>query len=130
MRVERRVRAASSMTVDARELAGSLARWTREQIETLVERYFTGWQIPSVFAGYPVGPDVRADLAYTLALLDNAGEDVVAGTAAPQAIASVLRPIDGPGTHTFASYRVSETLRRYGDFSSNQLLESWSAGEC
>ena len=38
------------------------------------------------------------------------------------AIATVLRPIDGAGTHTFFSYRVAETLRRFGTFDDNHLL--------
>jgi glycosyltransferase involved in cell wall biosynthesis len=117
------------LTPDAARLADTLAGWVRDQVEMLVTRYCTDWRVPRVFAGYPVGPDVRADLAYTLGLLAAAGEDAVAGQPIPQAIASVLRDIDGPATHTFFSYRVAETLARYGRFADNALIDGWSAAE-
>ncbi len=110
-------------------LADAIAGWTREQVEALVARYCPGWRIPRLFAGHEVGPDTRADLAYTLGLLEAAGQTEVAGVAMPEAIGRVLRVVDGPGTHTFFSYRVAETLLRYGRFDDNPLLAGWSAAE-
>jgi glycosyltransferase involved in cell wall biosynthesis len=119
-----------SPALDARsQLGAEIARWTREQLELFVARYCPEWTVPRLFAGYPVGADVRADLAYTVGLLDAAGEGLIGGVAAAEAIAQVLRPIDGAATHTFASYRVAETLARYGDFDNNRLLAGWSAAE-
>lgn len=116
-------------TLDPRELSERIALWTRDQVERLVVRYFPVWEVPRVFAGFPVGPDVRADLVYTLGLLDAGGHTSVAGIAAREAIARVLQPIDGPATNTFASYRVAETLARYGSFESNTVLAGWSEAE-
>jgi len=118
-----------AVTVSAAGLAETIAAWTRDQLETLLGRYCADWQIPRLFAGHPTGPDVRADLAYTLGLLANTGIDVVAGLSVRDAIGRVLRDIDGPATHTFFSYRVAETLARYGRFSNNPLLDGWSAAE-
>ena len=57
--------------------------------------------------------------------LADAGVEQVAGTGIDEAIASVLRRIDGPNTHTFFSYRVAETLARYGSFADNRLIADW-----
>ena len=117
------------VTASAATLADSIAAWTRCQVETLIEQYCPAWQVPRMFAGHPVGSDVRADLAYTVGLLEAAGEPIVAGLAAGEAVATVLRSIDGPATHTFFSYRVAETLARYGRFTDNPLLAGWSEAE-
>lgn len=106
-----------------------MASWTRDQLERLVARYFPEWQVPRVFAGFPVGPDVSADLVYTLGLLDVSGYGAVGGTAAANGIGRVLRRIDGPATNTFASYRVAETLARYGQLAHNLVTEGWSDAE-
>ena len=66
-----------------------------------------------MFAGHPVAPDVRADLAFTVGLLGAAGVASVAGRPLEDALEAVLRPIDGAGTHTFFSYRVAETIQRF-----------------
>jgi glycosyltransferase involved in cell wall biosynthesis len=86
-----------------------------------------GFRVPRTFAGHAVGPDVRADLVYTLGLLDACGAGEVCDTAAAAAIARVLAPIDGAATHTFASYRVAETLARHGAFADNPLLDGLPA---
>ena len=53
---------------------------------------------------------MRADLAFTLGLLWRNGVRSVAGTDVEEAVEAVLTPIDGPGTHSFYSYRVAETV--------------------
>lgn len=63
-----------------------------------------------MFAGHLVAPDVRADLAFTIGRLGAAGVSSIAGLPLLDALETVLRPIDGAGTHTFFSYRVAETL--------------------
>lgn len=113
----------------AADLARAIAAWTREQVETLVASHLRGFRVPRAFAGHPVGPDVRADLAYTLGLLDACGEGVVAGRLASESIPLVLRPIDGPATHSFFSYRVAETLARAGRFADHPWLDGWSDAE-
>ena len=78
--------------------------------------------MPSVFAGFPVGSDVRADLAFTLGLLHAGGTGEIAGIGIEDTLATVLLAVDGPRTHTFFSYRVAETLARFGPFDDNPLV--------
>ena len=111
------------------DLAAALAGYVQEQLEGLVDRHFRDLDLPRVFAGHPVGPDVRSDLAFTLGHLHASGLGALDGRPAPEAIARVLRPIDGAATHTFFSYRVAETLARFGAFEGNPLLDGWDAGE-
>jgi glycosyltransferase involved in cell wall biosynthesis len=106
-----------------------LAEFVEAHIGRFVDAYAPGFDLPSVFAGHPVGPDVRADLAFTLGHLDRYGIGQVAGMATTKAVATVLRPIDGANTHTFFSYRVAETLARYGGLADNALLVDWSDEE-
>ncbi|NNL67587.1 MAG: glycosyltransferase [Myxococcales bacterium] len=106
-------------------LSESIAAWVQEQLEALVARHFPGLELPTVFAGHAVGPDVRADLAFTLGHLHGCGRGRLDGSSAPEAIARVLRPIDGAATHTFFSYRVAETLASFGRFDGNPLLEDF-----
>jgi len=104
------------------ELGSAIAAWTREQLERLVARHLPGFRVPGTFGGYPVGQDVRADLVYTLGLLEACGAGRVCDTDPGVATGRVLAPIDGGATHTFASYRVAETLARHGAFDGNPLL--------
>ncbi len=110
-------------------LSEAIADWVQQQLEALVARHFRGLEVPRVFAGHPVGPDVRADLAFTLGHLHGVGRGGLDGSPAPEAIARVLRPIDGAATHTFFSYRVAETLAVFGGFADNPLLEGFDEAE-
>ncbi len=111
------------------ELSEAIAGETLDRVEQLARAHFPGWRIPGVFAGHPVGPDVRADLVFTLCFLHGCGIDRVAATDLTDAIATVLRPIDGPATHTFYSYRVAETLAEFGSFRDNPICSGWSSAE-
>jgi hypothetical protein len=112
-----------------RDLATELASYTASQLESLVDRHLPDFDVPRMFAGHRVLADVRADLVFTLGLLHEAGVDAVAGATVPDAITHVLRPIDGGGTHTFFSYRVAETLARWGAFDDNPLLATFDDDE-
>lgn len=98
-------------------------------LERFASHYAPGLELPSVLAGWPVGPDVRADLAFTLGWLHAAGVGTVAGRPLPEAIAQVLRPLDGARTHTFFSYRVAETVGRFGPLGHNPLVAGWTDAE-
>jgi glycosyltransferase involved in cell wall biosynthesis len=95
-------------------LAADLVAYVEDQLTRLVERHLPGFRVPGAFAGHQVLPDVRADLAFTLGLLRRNGVQEVAGLDVQAAVERVLLPIDGPGTHSFASYRVAETLAAVG----------------
>lgn len=95
-----------------------LVEFTVSRVDALLTAHFPRFRIPRIFAGHPVAPDVRADLAFTLGLLGACGVERVAGVDVIDALETVLRPIDGAGTHSFFSYRIAETLLR-----SRPLLE-------
>lgn len=111
----------------APELADRLRDLVVTTVERLIERHLPGLRIPGSFAGHKVEPDVAADLVFTLGWLADAGVDQIAGSSIDDAVATVLAAIDGPATHTFFSYRVAETLARWGPWSDNRLLDGWSA---
>ena len=108
------------------QIADRLESLVLTTLEDLVQRHLPGWRIPGTFGGHPVEPDVAADLAYTLAHLYDLGVTDVAGTTTTNAIASSLACMDGNRTHTFFSYRVAETLARFGRFDNNTLIDGWS----
>ncbi|MEZ5142451.1 MAG: hypothetical protein R2726_08020 [Acidimicrobiales bacterium] len=112
-------------TPTVEQLATRLVDHTVAVLEELVERHLPGLRIPGTFAGHRVEPDVAADLVYTLGHLADAGVGRIGGVDVDDAIGTVLQAIDGPGTHTFFSYRVAETLQRYGSFVDNRLLDGW-----
>jgi glycosyltransferase involved in cell wall biosynthesis len=93
-----------------------------EQVTLAEATFLRGFEVPRHYGGHPVGPDARADIAFTLGLLWENGIREVAGRSIPQALRTVLFAIDGPSTHTFFSYRVAETLARFGPLTGNSLL--------
>ena len=107
-----------------------LAEWLRRfvvtTVEDLVRRHAPAWRLPATFGGHVVEPDVAADLVFTLGHLHDAGVATVAGTPVEDAVAAVLHRIDGRRTHTFFSYRVAETLLRWGPFDANPILAGMS----
>jgi hypothetical protein len=109
-------------------LADRLRHDVVDHLEAFVERYAPGFALPSTFAGWPVGSDVHADLAFTLAWLRDGGVGEVAGVPVDEAVARLLARVDGAGTHTFFSYRVAETLRRFGPWADNDLVRGWDDG--
>ncbi|UDY34884.1 glycosyltransferase [Dermatobacter hominis] len=114
--------------------AAGLASWLRgfavERVEDLVADHAPGWRLPATFGGHRVEPDVAADLAYTLGHLHAGGVEAIAGTPLTDAVRTVLSRIDGTRTHTFFSYRVAETLLRWGPtFDGNPLLDGLTDAE-
>ncbi|RKN44901.1 hypothetical protein D7294_07275 [Streptomyces hoynatensis] len=91
-------------------------------MEQLEATHLPGFTVPRVFGGHQVGADVRADLAYTLGFLREGGVTTVAGMSVDDALRAVLGSLPGDQVHTFFSYRVAETVRRYGEFEGNPLL--------
>lgn len=95
-------------------LAEELVAHVEAELTQLVERHLPGFRVPGSFGGHQVLSDVRADLAFTLGLLWRGGVRDVAGVGVEEAVERVLVPIDGPGTHSFFSYRVAETVAALG----------------
>ncbi|MEZ5208341.1 MAG: hypothetical protein R2690_15525 [Acidimicrobiales bacterium] len=106
-------------------LAHDLRSLVVDALDDLVAHHLPRWRVPGTYGGHRVEPDVPADLVYTLGHLADTGVETVAGTPIDDAIARVLARLDGPGTHTFFSYRVAETLARYGPFATNTLIAGW-----
>ncbi len=109
------------------DVAHDLEALVTDTLSELVDRYLPGWQIPGFFAGHEVEPDVAADVAFTLAHLHDLGVESIAGTPLTDALATVLGGIDGTRTHSFFSYRVAETLARFGQFEDNSLIGDWTS---
>lgn len=91
--------------------------------EEFVGRFAPGFDLPHTFGGHLVGTDAVADVAFTLGWLGEAGVDTIAGVSIDDALRTVLARVDGPATHSFFSYRIAETLARYGTFDDNRLLD-------
>ncbi len=104
-------------------LAGWLRRFVCDGVDELVGRHAPGFVLPRVFAGHAVEPDVTADLLFTLGHLHDGGVAEVAGVPVEEAVQRLLGSIDGDRTHTFFSYRVAETLRRWGTWDDNPLVD-------
>ncbi len=114
----------------AHGLADTLRKLVTDKIDLLVTDHLRGWRLPATFGGHPVGPDVAADLAYTLGHLHDTDVDEVAGTPLVDAVVRVLDQVDGARTHTFFSYRVAETLLRFGpSFDGNPILTGLSSDQ-
>jgi len=118
------MRSTTDEPTTAHGLADALRSFVTDQIDMLIADHLPAWRLPATFGGHPVGPDVAADLAYSLGHLHEAGVPQVAGTPITDAVKRVLGQVDGAQTHTFFSYRVAETLLRWGPtFDGNPLLD-------
>ena len=73
--------------------------------------------------------DARADLAFTLGLLHEAAVEQVAGLHCADVALDIVRQLDGQTTHSFYSYRVAETLLRFGGLDDNPALRAWSEAD-
>jgi hypothetical protein len=119
----------SPETSAAGRLSHRLEALVLESLEALRATHLREWRVPGTFGGHPVEPDVAADLVFTLSHLHDLGVEQIAGEPLEEVISSVLRRIDGRRTHTFFSYRVAETLGRFGRFDDNPLMDRWSDEE-
>jgi glycosyltransferase involved in cell wall biosynthesis len=110
-------------------LADRIRQFVLSCLEQLSATHLPGLRVPRVFAGHEIGADTRADLAFTLGLLGAGGTACVCGTPIEDALRTVLRETDGGRTETFASYRLAETVGRYGRFAGNRLLTPLTEAE-
>ncbi|MEZ5245633.1 MAG: hypothetical protein R2707_11080 [Acidimicrobiales bacterium] len=113
------------MTTPA-ELADRLLALTAEVLVDLESHHAPRLELPLVFGGYAVGPDARADLAFTLGLLHGEGVEQVAGVDCAEVALEIVRRLDGPATHSFYSYRAAETVLRLGGLDDNPRLAAWT----
>ncbi len=112
-----------SGSTTAGDLAETLLAFVEEHLAHLAAGPLPELHLPGLLMGQPVGQDVRADLAFTLGLLHSCGRSQVAGIPIPDAIAQLLQGVEGEQIHTFFSYRVAETVARFGPFdSANPVL--------
>lgn len=104
------------------QLSSSLLDLVEAQLAALARGPLPAFELPSLLLGHPVGADVRADLLFTLGLLHEAGLDEVDGMPVVDAITRLLANVRGRETHTFYSYRVAETVARFGTAGANSVL--------
>jgi glycosyltransferase involved in cell wall biosynthesis len=113
------------MTTPA-DLADHLLDLVRGVLADLESMHAPSLELPRVFGGHVVGPDARADLAFTLGLLHGEGIDRVAGIDCAEVALEVVRRLNGPQTHSFYSYRAAETIARLGGLDDNSRLAGWT----
>jgi len=111
------------------ELADRLLALTEQVLVDLESHHAPGLELPLVFGGYTVGPDARADLAFTLGLLHGEGVERVAGIDCAEVALEIIRRLDGRATHSFYSYRAAETVLRLGGLDDNPRLDEWTAAD-
>lgn len=116
------------MTTPA-DLANRLLDLVTAVLSDLESEQAPGLDLPRVHGGYLVGPDARADLAFTLSLLHEAGVKEVAGLQCADVALEIVRQLDGPATHSFYSYRTAETLLRFGGLDDNPALRAWNEAD-
>ncbi|MDQ6695937.1 MAG: hypothetical protein M3Z46_00580, partial [Actinomycetota bacterium] len=117
------------MTTTAGDVARTLLEFVDAQLTALATGALLGFDLPGILMGHEVGPDVRADLVFTLGLMYGCGRTEVAGLPVVGALSRLLAGVDGKRTHTFYSYRVAETVARFGPFEGNVVLASLTAAE-
>jgi len=114
------------VTRDVAALRRALLTFCQAQLEAFERLHAPGFALPRVFAGHAVGPDVTADLLFTVGQLAGGGVETIAGRHPDDITADLLTTLDGAATHTFFSYRVAESLLRGGPFLGNRLLRKCS----
>lgn len=107
-------------------LATELLDLAVQVLTDLDAHHAPGFVLPLVSGGYSVGPDARADLAFTLGLLHDAGIESIAGHEVAPIALEIVRTLDGHYTHSFYSYRAAETLLRLGGLDANTRLRAWT----
>jgi hypothetical protein len=117
-----RTRPVGSTTAGA--VAVALLDLVEDQLGALASGPLPGLRLPRVLMANEVGPDVRADLLFTLGLLHECGRTDVAGGPVADHITRLLAGVHGRRTNTFYSYRVAETVGRFGSFEDNPLIEA------
>ena len=110
----------------AGELARRLVEATVDALEAAETSHLAGWRIPRTFAGHAVLADVRADVCFTLHHLAEAGVAEVGGRRVDDVLRTLLAEVDGRSTHTFFSYRIAETLGRFGALAGNPLTDGFT----
>lgn len=111
------------------EIANQLLSLVEAVLSDLESEHAPGLDLPRVHGGYLVGPDARADLAFTLSLLHEAGVEQVAGLQCADIALDIVRQLDGTKTHSFYSYRTAETLLRFGGLDDNPALKAWNEAD-
>ena len=111
------------------DLANGLLELVKAVLSDFESEHAPGLDLPRVHGGYVVGPDARADLAFTLSLLHEAGVEQVAGLQCADVALDIVRQLDGRMTHSFYSYRTAETLLRFGGLDDNPALGAWNEAD-
>lgn len=111
-------------------LATELSTYVAETIGEIRRRYLEGEPRPGYLAGYPIRSDVLGDYFFVLGLLRELEVRELDGETVESTLRRWLPRIDGQATKSFYSYRLAETLLRYGSFSENPLLEGLGSTVC
>jgi hypothetical protein len=107
-----------------RALAQQCAELAHNTLDTFIRRFLPDGEIPGFVAGHPFGPDSRSHLICLLGCLHELRFRAVGGLEITPLLVRLLADVDGEHTETFYSYRIAETLLRFGPFQGNPLLQS------
>lgn len=101
-----------------------MASFAHATLETFVRRFMPDGRPPGFVGGFRFGADARGDLICLLGALHGVGYRDVAGLEIKALLGHLLTQVSGEETETFYSYRIGETLLRFGPFAENPLLET------
>lgn len=98
-------------------LAEELYAFVEHHLDALASGPLPDLVLPRLLLGHEVGPDVRADLLFTLGFVHASGRRDLT-----EPITRLLAGVHGKRTTTFYSYRVCETAARFGTWDDNPVL--------
>ena len=81
-------------------------------------------RVPGFLGGISFGADARGDLICLLGALHQLGFREVAGLSITTLLSQSLAKVKGEETENFYSYRIAETLLRFGPFANNPMLQN------
>jgi hypothetical protein len=115
--------------ISARQLAGEFTGYACRSLETFIQRFMPDGHAPGFVGGVALGYEARGDLIYFLGMLHQLGFKEVAGHKIETLLVRLLARVNGEETETFYSYRIAETLLRFGPAAGNPLLQELSEAQ-
>jgi hypothetical protein len=103
------------------DLGRRLTGFASNHLGAFERTHAPSFRLPRVYGGHRVDADTHADLAYTLSLVHASGIDRIGDVPVVEAVRTALAGVDVT-TNPFSSYRVAETLLRFGPFDDTNPL--------
>jgi len=117
---------ATTPIVDVNTLRTQMIAYVMERTEAFIHRFIPDLRWPRYFAGYTVATNDVWTLAHLAGSLHSLGVREIAGHPTTELISTALRQIDGKAPEPFASFKIAETLLRFGPFAGNPILRDFT----